>query len=163
MVAVSPLVRLIFEYWGAVTFANDILHELMAGGDVERAVEKCARVTMGARVPVKLPWGAQTEVRSYNVMEFVRRLQEDDAEALQLYEFLCEACHPSFFQHLYFHLASKRYPEEGFPSEALLKHAEELLATTVIAAERALQGLYVQSAKTLKLAAPEIKAFNTSQ
>jgi hypothetical protein len=145
MVGVSPLVRLVFEYWGAIVFANDIAMKLLQdGGDIDAVTERCVRLTSGSRSPVRLPWGDMTTARAYSVMEFVRRLADDQPDALQRYDFLCEASHPSFFQHFYFVMASKRY--DNWSNEVFAAHAHELLEKTVSSLELAIAGVRAEAA-----------------
>ena len=66
-VGISMPVRLAMEFWGAVRFGSVILLDFREDGDLERAVERCARLSTGARSPVRLPQGGFTEAPSYNL------------------------------------------------------------------------------------------------
>jgi len=159
MTGVTPLIRLLLEYWGAVCVNNDILRQAIIKRDFDGAAPKSMRLTTGARSPVKLPWGGETNEKSIHVMDFVRRAGEEDKNAVGDYDFLCEACHPSFVQHFYFYIASKTYDDGSVPAENAMKHVESLLDQTAKACERAVLGISNQCAFTIELGGPVIRKF----
>jgi hypothetical protein len=155
-VGVTLPVRLIFEHWGALTFAREIVRELSSKEDPARAAERCERLTAGSRVPIRGFGGALTAVRSYSVFEFVRLLDEHAPGSLDMYEFLCEACHPGFIQQTYFFMASQA--GDNWSNDAFKAHAHQLLDRTLTAAQDAVAGIVDETDRIAELARPMIEA-----
>lgn len=154
-VGVSLPIRLAMEFWGALFFGQKVLADFATDGDIERAVERCARLTTGARTPVRLPQGGFTEAPPYSVMEFIRRLDARSGDALATYEFLCEACHPNFLQNFYFFLASQTY--DNWANDVFREHTHTLLERTIVAAETIAAGLVDDTKALMALADGLIK------
>lgn len=133
--------RFVFETWGAVHYAKNVLITLIEKNDIEKADKLTNRLTFGARSEVLLPFGGKVDEKSLNVMEFIRELKDvrDNAEAL--YDFLSEASHPNMIQTTYFQMAGP--PLSNWGNDRFKEHAHQLLDKTLTALEVAVSGLQV--------------------
>lgn len=97
------------------------------------------RLIAGSRSPVKLPWGGETHAKSYSVMKFIQHLEKCEPGTEQMYNFLCESCHPSYFQQSYFWMAG--IEDDNWTNDVFREHAHALLEQLILAGERAALGL----------------------
>ncbi|OBQ83545.1 hypothetical protein [Mesorhizobium sp. WSM3873] len=133
MVGVSGLIRFALEYWAALHYAKRTLLDLTKDGDIEKAAERCSRLLTGSRTPIALYWGGTTVLPSVNVLTMIDKLNEAHSGARGVYEYLCEASHPSFVQNLHFIIASRTYDKHQF--EEIKKVSVDVLERTVSAVE----------------------------
>lgn len=137
--------RLLFEFWGATAFASALCDRVRNAANLEDAatletvVVPINRLIAGSRSPVKLPWGGETRATSYNVMNFIQHLEKCEPGTKREYDFLCEACHPSFVQHSYFWMAGSA--GDNWTNEVFREHAHALLEQLISAGEKATLGL----------------------
>ncbi|MDY0280769.1 MAG: hypothetical protein RBR35_09440 [Salinivirgaceae bacterium] len=100
-------VRFAMEASGGVAYAAWVWRQMEATGDITKGGERVARLTLGSRSPVELPWGGPATLLSINVMDFIDKMDASGMPGARAdYEFLCESCHPSFLQLTYWNLAS---------------------------------------------------------
>lgn len=137
--------RLLFEYWGAVALASTLCDRVRDAANLEDAatlegvVYPINRLIAGSRSPVKLPRGGDTPATSYNVMKFIQHLEKREPGTEQIYNFLCETCHPSFVQQTYFWMAGTE--GDNWTNDVFREHAHALLEQLVLAGETAAFGL----------------------
>ena len=141
----SLQLRLLLEYWGAVALASTLCDRVRDANNLEDAatleelVNPISRLIGGSRIPVKLPRGGETSVKSFNVMNFIQHLEKCEPGAEQNYEFLCETCHPSYVQQSYLWMAGRE--GDNWTNDAFREHAHTLLERIVSAGESAAVGL----------------------
>jgi hypothetical protein len=152
---ISLPTRLIYELWGAVHYARQTIVQMHKTGNVPKALEKSKRLTLGARSEVQLPWGGITQEKSINVMDFIDSLQDDEPQAKKIYNFLCESCHPSFLRLTMWSLMGPHYG--NWSNKRFSEHAHSLITDTLKYTEHALQGISLDTLKTLELALPYIE------
>jgi hypothetical protein len=152
MVGVSGLARFAVEYWAAVYFGKKILSDYMADKNLEEAVRKGARLTFGAKTPVRLWWGGETANPAYSVMTFIDRLSAVRPDIKASYDFLSEASHPNFVQNMYFVIASHVY--DNFSNDTFKAYAHEILERTVSIIETVAGGLAADVMEIVTMALP---------
>jgi len=96
--AISLHARQIFECWGAIHYAYQLLLEMNVSEDYKKLERRCARLLCGARSEVQMPWGGTTKEKSIHIMDLIRSLKDVYPEAEKNYDFLCESCHTNFFR-----------------------------------------------------------------
>jgi hypothetical protein len=153
---ISLPARLAYELWGAAHFAWQTLVRMHESGKVDTALATSQRLVLGARSEVLLPWGGATDEKSIHVMDFVRSLADIYPPAEDTYDFLCESCHPSYLRLTTWSLAGP--PLQNWTNEKFRQHAHILIDRTLQAFERALEGITLDTTKTLELALPYIEA-----
>lgn len=143
MLISAPLeVRLTLEYRASIRFCLELtraIRILEEGDKLQQAMEHCARLVVGSRVPIKLPHGEMSQAKSFSVMEFIRRLEDAQKGWLADYEFLCEACHPNAMQHMYFVMSSMTY--DNWSNEGFKGQAHEILVQTIAICAKTVEGL----------------------
>lgn len=153
---ISLPARFIHELWGGTHFAWQTLMQMHETGEVEKALVKSRRLVLGARSEVQLPWGGTASDTSIHVMDFVRSLADVYPETQQTYDFLCESCHPSFLRLTTWSLAGP--PLQNWTNERFREEGHSLIDRTLQAVEQALDGIALDTIKTLELALPYIEA-----
>jgi hypothetical protein len=139
MVGVSGLVRFSLEYWSAVHFARTILVSYFGDKDLDEGVRKTARLTIGSKTPMRVPWVGHTQHDAYNILTLIDKLSSDVPGTRADYEFLSEASHPNFMQNSLLVMASNVY--DNWSNEMLRTHADDLLERTVSVIEKLPLGL----------------------
>ena len=147
---ISLPARLVYELWGAAHFAWQTLVRMHESGKVDIALARSQRLVLGARSEVRLPWGGTTDEKSIHVMDFVRSLADIHPSAEDTYDFLCESCHPSYLRLTTWSLAGP--PLQNWTNEKFREHGHALIDRTLQAVERALEGIALDTTKTLELA-----------
>ncbi len=153
---ISLPARLMYELWGATHFARHTLSQMHDSGKVDKALAIVQRLTLGARSEVRLPWGGTATESSIHVMDFVRSLADIYPQAENTYDFLCESCHPSYLRLTTWSLAGP--PLYNWTNEKFREHGHSLIDRTLQAVEQALDGIALDTTKTLELALPYIDA-----
>jgi hypothetical protein len=124
-------------------------------GGTKQAAIITNRLMIGARSEVELPWGGITTEKSIHVLDFVRSLSDVDPEAEDTYTFLCESCHPSYLRLVTWSFTS---PElHNWTNDKFRIAAHNLFNRTLEAVEKALQGIGIDTQKTLVLALPYLE------
>ena len=137
--------RLLFEFWGATAFASALCDRVRDAASLEEAatlkevVNPISRLIGGSRIPVRLPRGGETKTKSYSVLKFIQHLGKSEPETEEEYNFLCEACHPSFVQQSYFWMAGSE--GDNWTNDVFREHAHVLLERLILGGERATLGL----------------------
>lgn len=150
--------RLLFEYWGAIAFASAHCDKVRDAVNLEDAatlegiVVPIGRLIGGSRIPVKLPWGGETNTKSYNIMKFIEHLEKCEPGVAQEYDFLCEACHPSFIQQDYFWMAGNT--GDNWTNKKFHAHAHALLERLILVGEKATLGLTKSTEHLVKISRP---------
>lgn len=155
-VSVSGPARLALEMWGTVKYAGEILSKLDRTDDVTKAFERIDRLTFGSRSGVPSPWGDQTGVPPIHAMDYVRCLKEGQADILETYNFLCDACHPVYLQSIYLQMAGPTM--DGYPSEAFWKYGHKMLDRTLASMEQSIGGVSIAACEVLERTYPVIEA-----
>ena len=150
LTTISLPARLVYELWGAVHFAGQTLTQMQDPSKIEQTLRRTQRLTIGARSEVKLPWGGTTEERSIHVMDFVRSLTDAYPQAEDTYAFLCESCHPSYLRLTIWSLTGR--PLSNWTNKKFRETAHDLIEHTLQAVEQALEGIALDTTKTLILA-----------
>jgi hypothetical protein len=153
---ISLPARLTYELWGATHFARHTLLQMHSSGDIDKALAQARKLTMGARSEVQLPWGGTTEESSINVMEFVRSLADIYPQAAEVYDFLCESCHPSYLRLTIWSMVGP--PLQNWTNEKFREEGHSLIDKTLNAIEQALEGIAYDTTRTLELALSYIDA-----
>ncbi len=153
---ISLPARLIYELWGATHFAKKTLLQMQHSGDVDKALACAQRLVLGARSEVQLPWGGITNVNSINVMDFVRSLADIYPQPEDVYDFLCESCHPSYLRLTTWSMVGP--PLQNWTNEKFRKQGHDLIDKTLYAVEQALEGIAFDAAETLDLSLTYIDA-----
>ncbi len=137
--------RLLFEFWGATAFASALCDRvrdaanLVDAATLKEVVIPISRLIGGSRFPVRLPRGGETNTTSFNVMKFIQHLEKCEPGTEHEYNFLCEACHPSFVQQSYFWMAGSA--GDNWTNDVFREHAHALLEQLILAGEGATLGL----------------------
>jgi hypothetical protein len=136
MQMISLPVRYALEAAGGVAYARWVWDRLESTGDIDKAGERVARLLMGARSDVQLPWGDPSTLVSINVMDFVDKMTSAGyVEAKEDYAFLCESCHPSFIQLVFWNIAGA--PDMEFSNPLFDARMATQLERTVSSLEKA--------------------------
>lgn len=151
---ISLPARLMYELWGAAHFARLTLEQMQDSGNVGEAAERSQRLSLGARSEVQLPWGGITSEKSIHVMGFVRSLADIYPQAEDTYDFLCESCHPSYLRLTTWSIAGPFL--HNWTNEKFREQGHHLIDRTLQAVERTLEGIALDTRKTLELALPYI-------
>ena len=137
--------RLLYEFWGATALASALCDRVRDAANFEDAaslrevVIPVRRLVGGSRFAVKLPWGGETNTKSFNIMNFIQHLEKYEPGTQNDYDFLCEACHPSYFQQTYFWMAGSA--GDNWNNDVFREHAHTILEQLILAGERATLGL----------------------
>ncbi len=97
-----------------------------------------------------------TNVNSINVMDFVRSLADIYPQAEDVYDFLCESCHPSYLRLTTWSMVGP--PLQNWTNEKFRKQGHDLIDKTLYAVEQALEGIAFDAAETLDLSLTYIDA-----
>jgi len=155
---ISLPARLMYELWGATHFAGQTLAQMQDSSKIEQALRRTQRLTIGARSEVELPWGSITDERSIHVMDFVRSLTDAYPQAEDTYAYLCESCHPSYLRLMTWLMAGP--PLQNWTNKKFRESAHNLIDRTLQSVEQALEGIVLDTTKTLVLALPYIEKDN---
>jgi hypothetical protein len=139
--------RYVFEIWGAIHFACNLHDAFLRGNNLELLDEKLKRLTLGSHSEVHLPWGGMSELKSHNVMDFVRSLIDKEANAVEMYRFLSEASHPNFVQNTYFKMAGP--PISNWSNKRFKDIVLPMLDHTLVILEKAVLGMQYDLQKLL--------------
>ncbi len=152
---ISLPARLMYELWGAAHFAGQTLAQMQDFIKVEQALARSQRLMIGARSEVQLPWGGTTNEKSVHVMDLVRSLVDVYPQAEETYAFLCESCHPSYLRLMTWSLAGPLL--HNWTNEKFREQAHNLIDHTLQAVEEALEGIALDTTKTLVSALPYVE------
>jgi len=150
LTTISLPVRLAFELWGATHFALKTARDFENTGNLDKAISVTQKLTLGARSDVDLPWGGKAEVKSINVKDFIRSLEDVEPQTESIYDFLCESCHPSF-------LMLTTWLIHNWSNAVFRKRTHELLRRTLKAMEQAIVGIDSDVVNILEWALPHIE------
>lgn len=153
---VSLHARLIMELWGAIHYAQHTLQEMEYPERLATCLSRTARLTLGARSEVTLPWGSRADLESIHVMDFIRSLTEVHSDAKTTYGFLCESCHPSFLRLTTWSLTGPNL--DNWSNQKFRQEAHGLLGRTLVAVEQCLDGIGLDIPTILNGALPYIDA-----
>jgi hypothetical protein len=153
---ISLPARLIYELWGATHFARETLVQMQDSGDIDKALARTQRLTLGARSEVQLPWGGTTSERVIHVMDLVRSLVGLYPQAEHDYDFLCESCHPSYLRLTTWTLSGPIV--SNWANDKFREQVHSLIDRTLGVTERALNGIATEVTRTLELALPYVEA-----
>ena len=158
-ISASVSIRQLIELWGGVEYARVVLDKYEKTKDLETATKKMNALLGGSNAPV--PWRPDLPlIKPINVMDFVRAADAVDPGIFKLYEFLCDASHPSIMQHMILLFAGPEY--DNWSNETFAKHADDVLDRTLDAGERSVRGIYRAGedifARCLPLALKELQA-----
>ncbi len=101
--AAGHCVRLLFEIWGSLLYAQTSVLE-KAKESSESAVIADARLQkllLGTNSRPLLPAGIKEEIGVINVMEFVRAGETAVQEFTTIYKFLCDISHPTYMHNFF--------------------------------------------------------------
>jgi hypothetical protein len=147
--------RLMYELWGSAHFAYQILSKMHKSGNTQSALSKSHQLMVGARSSLEVPWGEISSVKSIHVLDFVRSLADVYQEAENTYSFLCESCHPSYTQLMYWAMVGP--PTANWSNPKFREKADRLIDRTLEAVEQSLNGIAIDARNTLELALPYIE------
>lgn len=146
--AVPLNTRFVYESWGAVRYARNVMKE----PDIQKALQLTNQLLAGVyKAEVFLPWGPQATEKSPNVLEYIRSLKSVDAEAEDVYAFLSSASHPNTLQNSYFSMMGP--PAPNWSNAKFKEHGHHLLEMVLRAHEQAVQNMQSETAEVLKEAA----------
>ena len=89
-------------------------------------------------------------------MKFIQHLDKHEPGTKHDYNFLCEACHPSFVQQSYFWMAGSA--GDNWTNEVFREHAHDLLEQLILTGERATLGLFKATEQLTAVSKPFITA-----
>lgn len=136
----SLVVRLLVEISGASVYANrQVVHKLKRTNDIAAARAKITKLLHGSRSGVPLPFGGVSKEKPVHVMDFIREADMVYPGTMDSYEFLCDACHPSFLQNTYLMFAGVE--QDNWSNKQFARYGHDLLDRTLSAAERAVSSL----------------------
>ncbi len=142
MIGVSHLIRSAIEHRAVAHFCLTCIEEYSKSKNISKLQEQISKLTMGAKTPIRLPWGDISSVEAYSVMKFIKLLGQQDQQVSQDYDLLSEGTHTNLMQNSYFVMASKKY--DNFSNETFKQHAHELLDKHVSAIERTANGMRIE-------------------
>ena len=156
-ISASLCVRLLIEVWASSVYANrQVVRNLEQTGDMAAAKAKVARLLFGSKSLVPLPFGRSTEAKAVHVMDFIREADAASPGTMETYEFLCDACHPSYLQHTYLLFAGAE--QDNWSNELFAKYGHELLDRTLSAAEGAVRGIEESGVDIVRASLPAVLA-----
>jgi len=153
---ISLPARLVYEIWGATHFAYQTLVEMQESGNVDKAIIRIQRLTLGVRSEVELPWGGTSKEESIHIMDMIRSLADLHPQAECDYSFLCESCHPSYLRLTSWSLSGPVY--DNWANEKFRQQMHSLLDRTLGITKRALDGIATEVTRTLELALTYVEA-----
>ena len=157
MSLITLSVRFALEVAGGVAYARWVWRQLELTGDVAKAMERAGRLLWGARSSVELPWGGSATMTSINVMNFIDKMAASGYKEARLdYEFLCESCHPSFLQHVFWNMVS--VPSSDFKNPLFEARMRAQLEQTVSSLEKACTFASTQAEDLLVEVLPSVDA-----
>ena len=152
----SLCARLLVEMWGVVEFADaGILDKFEATKDLDAAAVRVTRLNMGAKGDIPLPWGDPTGFEPIHAMEFVRAIRQNEVDAIEEYNSLCNASHPSFLQHSYLLMAGKTYDNWG--NKTFAEYADKMLERLIRITEMSINGVVNAGVQIAERAIPIVK------
>lgn len=122
---------------------DDLAQQLNTTQNRLALLRKYFRITRGSRIKLEYPWGEHTEFTSINILDMVDSLNKIYPHKRKLYDFLCESCHPNFFQ-----LAN--WNQFSLPNS-------QLIDQTIQALEEALEGISNEVITILETVIPKIE------
>jgi len=135
-ITISLHARFLYELWGATYYASNTFLRMEQTGDTEAALMVLQRLTTGTRYSIELPWGGLSNFKSLHVLDLIRELDNTHPKASDVYNYLCESCHPSFIQLSYWGLIERNHENEKF-----FGYAKEMLNRTLEGTESAQAGI----------------------
>jgi hypothetical protein len=155
----SLCVRLLLEIYGSLVYAEQkVLKLLEDTGDLVRTTGRMQRLSASAKsklnsgtMPASLP-----PADPINVMEFVRAAEGRSPGAMEMYEFLCDAAHPSVMQHFALLMAGPEY--DNWSNPTLEREAHRILEFTLQAAELSVREVYRVGDDIFKRCLPQVTA-----
>ncbi|MBU0580209.1 MAG: hypothetical protein KKA19_03440 [Candidatus Margulisbacteria bacterium] len=76
LINTSLLVRFVFEVWAAAHYANKVIIDMKKTKNIKKALKNVNSLLLGARSPVKLPFGGDTKEKSIHINDFIRSLKD---------------------------------------------------------------------------------------
>jgi hypothetical protein len=158
-ISASVSIRQLIELWGGVEYALVVLDKYEKTKDLDVATKKMRALLGGSNTPV--PWRPEvSNLKPINVMDFVRAAEAVQPGTSELYDFLCDASHPSIMQHMILLFAGPEY--DNWSNDRFAIHADGVLDRTLEAGERSVRGIYRAGedimARCLPLALKELHA-----
>ena len=103
--AAGHCIRLLFEVWGSLLYAQTSVLKKAAELSESAAIAdtRLQRLLLGTNSRPTLPAGMQEEIKVINVMEFVRAGEAAVPRFKAIYEFLCDISHPTYIMHTFFY------------------------------------------------------------
>lgn len=146
--AVPLNTRFIFESWGAIHYAMNLLDN----PNKEKIPQLAENIFMGAyKAMVELPTGGIATAQCPNVMEYIRALEDVEPDAQEIYSFLSSASHPNSLQNTYFEMMSSHFSAWG--GKRFDEHAHALLEKVISAHKKSYCSLQVDLGIIIKKAA----------
>jgi len=150
----SLLVRLVYELWGAISYANSILKKMQCNKNVELSKKISQQLLTGSRSPVLLPWGGYSDDKSIHIMDMIRALSDIYPNAIETYEFLCESCHPSCLMLGYWTLA---IPPGNWDNTHFQENMHLVITRTLNTLRLSLEGISSEFTELFNCALPIIE------
>lgn len=137
LLAAAHCVRLLFEVWASLLFAQlQVLRVVAEGGDAEAADELLQRLLLGTNSAPLLPAGIQEQIKVVQVRKFKETGGDAAPGFKDTYGFLCDISHPTYM-HSFFHFI--RYDFQ-WSNPLGAKEMHRILDQVTSAAEQAVVG-----------------------
>lgn len=130
-------IRLLFEIWGMILYAQGKVLRKADEGDPETADERLQRLLLGTSSAPLLPAGITDHIPAINVMEFIRAGEEAMGDFEKNYKLLCDVSHPTI---MHFDFISLRC-DGSWANDIYAKEAHRILDAVVRTAEMAVKGI----------------------
>ena len=137
--AVAPLVRLVFEIWAVAYSLRMALEDYQKSKDLEKLAKIVNKIFEGVKSEVLLPYGVPASETPIHILDAVRFLRSIYPNAVETYEYLCEAAHPNFPRYIEWWLVGKE--GDNWSNKTVQKRGHELLDKTVSAMETSVLGV----------------------
>lgn len=150
--AAAHCIRLLFEIWGVLLYAEAKVLRKADDGDPATADQRLQKLLLGTGSFPLLPAGIAERIPVINVMEFIRAGEKAVPDFEQQYTLLCDVSHPTFM-HLNFILLKQ---DGAWANDLFAEEARRILGRIVGAAEDAAEGVRTEVVRIYDACVPPL-------
>jgi hypothetical protein len=137
--AAGHCIRLLFEVWGSLLYAQASVLKKAAKSSESAAIAdaRLQRLLLGTNSGPLLPAGMQEDIHVINVMDFVRAGETAVQGFTAMYEFLCDVSHPTYMHSFLYWLKL----DASWSNDHNAREMHRILEKVTKAAEMAIGGI----------------------
>jgi hypothetical protein len=137
--AAGHCIRLLFEVWGSLLYAQASVLKKAAESSESAAIAdaRLQRLLLGTNSGPLLPAGMQKDIHVINVMDFVRAGETAVQGFTAMYEFLCDVSHPTYMHSFLYWLKV----DASWSNDHNAREMHRILEKVTKAAEMAIGGI----------------------